>query len=104
MIMLPVSSWREYFSMHASESMDCKFPTDVLPSGHERVTETPLMNWASTRIIFMGRSPSSMAFEALGFAKLGTYKVQSNKRHNHMMKLADVLEDFAVHNNFPNFS
>ena len=45
-----------------------------------------------------------MAFEALGFAKLGTYKVQSNKRHNHMMKLADVLEDFAVHNNFPNFS
>ena len=57
MIMLPVSSWSEYFSMHAAESTDCKSPTDVLPLDHERVTETPLMNWASTRIILVGRSP-----------------------------------------------
>ena len=47
--------------------------------------------------------PSSMAFEVLGFAKLGTYTVQSNMRHNHMLKLALVLEDFAVHNNFTKF-
>ena len=48
--------------------------------------------------------PSFMAFEVLGFAKLGAYTVQSNMRHNHMMKLALVLEDFDVHNNFTNFS